>query len=180
MLSIKALEHAAPEVAVPVTDGEDSVDFVTWYATEHPRLLGVLTRLGDVGDAADLAAEAFSRAWERWDQVAQMRSPTGWVFQVAFNLRRRRGRQAHGSTIIPAANAVDPMSHGSDVWDAVRRLPDRQRTAIVLHYVLDLAYVNVAEVMGITVGTVGATLTKARAKLALELPAATGAGSSDG
>ncbi len=45
-------------------------------------------------------------------------------------------------------------------------LPPRQRTAVTLHYVADLRVADVAQVMGITEGTVAATLHSARANLA--------------
>jgi len=61
------------------------------------------------------------------------------------------------------------MSAHNEVWDAVRALPDRQRTAISLHYLLDLPYVEVAELMGMAEGTVAATLAAGRRQLAKTL-----------
>ncbi len=49
-----------------------------------------------------------------------------------------------------------------EVWDLVRALPDRQRTALVLRYVADLAERDIASVMGVTRGTVASTLSDAR------------------
>src|SRR5207302_1262792 len=70
--------------------------FEDWYRAEHPRLVGVLMGVGaDLDTAADVAAEAFSRALERWDRVGAMASPSGWTAQVGFNLLRRRARR-HG------------------------------------------------------------------------------------
>ena len=57
------------------------------------------------------------------------------------------------------------------LWDAVRSLPPRQRTAIVLHYVADMSQEQVAGVMGIAPGTVAATLHAARDTLREKLRA---------
>jgi DNA-directed RNA polymerase specialized sigma24 family protein len=52
------------------------------------------------------------------------------------------------------------------VWDVVRALPDRQRMAVVLRYVADLAEDDIAVAMGVTRGTVASTLAAARRSLA--------------
>jgi len=52
------------------------------------------------------------------------------------------------------------------VWRAVRALPDRQRTAIVLRYVADLPEVDIAEAMHVSRGTVASNLSDARRSLA--------------
>ena len=56
-----------------------------------------------------------------------------------------------------------------ELWDAVRSLPAKQRTAVVLRYVGDYPEAEIAEAMGVTRGTVAATLSAARAALATKL-----------
>jgi RNA polymerase sigma factor (sigma-70 family) len=56
-----------------------------------------------------------------------------------------------------------------DVMRAVQRLPARPRTAVVLRYVADLTEAEVAEAMGVAPGTVAATLSNARRRLAVLL-----------
>jgi RNA polymerase sigma factor (sigma-70 family) len=53
--------------------------------------------------------------------------------------------------------------------DAIARLPERQRVAIVLRYLADLPLVDVAAAMGCAVGTVKSTLHAARARLEVDL-----------
>jgi RNA polymerase sigma-70 factor (ECF subfamily) len=146
--------------------------FEAWYQAEHPRLLGLLTVVaGDADLAQEVTAEAFTRALERWDRVAEMESPGAWTYRVGVNLVRRQLRRAAiekrlwSQTSGPQRPpAVDP-----DLWAAVRALPVRQRTAVALRYLCDLPQVEIAGVMGVTVGTVSATLTAARRRLAPEL-----------
>jgi RNA polymerase sigma-70 factor, ECF subfamily len=144
--------------------GDDGPGFEDWYRREFSRLVSVLVRLGaGPDDAADIAAEAFSRALRRWDRVSQADSPTAWVYRVALNLLRRQARRAgleRRATLKKTASRTDPVT--VPVWDAVARLPHRQRSAVVLHYLLDLPYRQVASVMGVKEGTVAATLSAAR------------------
>ena len=65
------------------------------------------------------------------------------------------------------ATFADPVIDGW--WSAVRALPDRQRAAVVLHYLEDRPLTEVALALGIAVGTVKATLSKARTTLARTL-----------
>jgi len=147
------------------------LDFAEWYGAEYPRVVAVLGRLGASVEARqDLAAEAFARALERWDRVGVLGSPTGWVFQVAMNLLRRQARRARLETaVLLRTKAIAVSQPAEDVWDAVRALPERQSRAIVLHYLLDLPYSEVGRLMGVAQGTVAATLSDARRRLASTL-----------
>jgi RNA polymerase sigma-70 factor (ECF subfamily) len=69
-------------------------EFDAWYQREHPRVLGALTVVaGNPDVAADATAEAFVRAYERWDRVRLMTSPGGRLYSVALNVVRRRARR---------------------------------------------------------------------------------------
>jgi RNA polymerase sigma-70 factor (ECF subfamily) len=115
-------------------------------------------------------SEAFARALERWERVALMESPTGWVRQVAVNLLRRGQRRAALERRLlgrPPVNqeeapsqAVDP-----DVWKAVMALPSRQRAVLGLRLVLDLSQADTARLLGMRSGTVSATLVEARRRV---------------
>jgi RNA polymerase sigma-70 factor (ECF subfamily) len=146
--------------------------FDEWYRAEHPRLLGLLTVVaGDPEVGREVTAEAFTRALERWDRVVQMDSPSAWTYRVGVNLVRRRLRRAAFESRLwaKALEPARPSAVDSDLWDAVRALPARQRTAVALRYVCDLPQAEIAAVMQIAVGTVSATLTAARRRLAADL-----------
>jgi RNA polymerase sigma-70 factor (ECF subfamily) len=147
-----------------------SSEFETWYRDEHPRLLGALTVVAGSGDiAADATAEAFVRAFERWDRVSEMASPGGWLYRVALNIVRRRARRLaleHELLRRTRPTEEPPAMVQPEVWEAVRDLPRQQRVAIALRYVLDLPEADVAELMGVTRGSASATLTTARRRLA--------------
>ncbi len=146
--------------------------FDGWYRSEHPRLLALLTvAAGDADVGREITSEAFVRALERWDRVEAMDSPAAWTYRVGVNLLRRRLRRATFERRLlhdrPAPAA--PPALESDLWDAVRALPVRQRTAVALRYVCDLPQEEIAAIMHVAAGTVSATLTAARRRLAAEL-----------
>jgi hypothetical protein len=53
----------------------------------------MLLLTGRVGEAEDLSQEAFVRVYERWPQIQEMDSPTGYLYRTALNLHRKRLRR---------------------------------------------------------------------------------------
>ena len=122
--------------------------------------------------AEELAQDAFTRALAQWRRVSRMDRPAGWVYVVALRAgRRRRGARSEPMpTTDPAtADIADGVLAGVSLADLVDRLPERQRIAVVLRYLVDLPLVDVAEAMGCAVGTVKSTLHTALARLGVEL-----------
>jgi len=151
--------------------------FDDWYCREHPRVLAACAALtGEVDAAGEATDEAFVRALERWDAVATMLSPGGWVQVVALNHLRRALRRRRRERVL-AGSARRGLTGGEftvevpdrEVWAVVALLPARQRTAIVLRYVHDLPEAAIAELIGVTRGTVASTISAAHAGLRARL-----------
>jgi RNA polymerase sigma-70 factor (ECF subfamily) len=160
---------ASVTVSVPIPEVVDTAiaGFETWYLREHPRVVAALTWVaGDPDVAADATDEAFARAYANWRRVGQMASPGGWVYRVALNVVRRRMRRAalEQRTVEPPAEVAHVVDH--EIWTVVQQLPERQRVAVVLRYLLDLPERDVATAMGISRGTVASALAAARRRLA--------------
>jgi RNA polymerase sigma factor (sigma-70 family) len=125
--------------------------------------------LGDAPSADDVAAEAFTRAFVRWDRVRTLPHRDAWVIRVAMNLAvdtaraRRRPTPTLGSPepADPAGIAVDRHS----LAPALRRLPRRQRDAILLQSLGGLSEAEIAAVLSIAPGTVKSHLHRARHSL---------------
>lgn len=146
--------------------------FERWYRHEHPRVVAALAVAGgDVDVAREATDEAFVRAYERWARVRMMASPGGWLYRVALNeLRRKLRRRTLERELLrrQRADEIDqrpPPVADPRVWEAVRGLPRRQRSAVALRYVLDLSERDVAVTMGISRGAASATLSAARKNL---------------
>ena len=152
-------------------------DFDDWFAAEYPRVVGAVTIVcgGDLARAEDATADAFLRALERWDRVRDMDAPAGWVTRVAVNRAKRsfrwRPRSAGFVDSTLHSPAAEPQPEDTEVWDAVRSLTLRQRTALVLRYVADQTQAEVARHLDVADGTAAATLHQARQRVRLELEA---------
>ncbi|MGI9605184.1 MAG: sigma-70 family RNA polymerase sigma factor [Acidimicrobiales bacterium] len=153
-----------------------TVDFEEWYRSEYPRLVNTIAlATGDRSVAVDAASEACVRALARWDRVSRMTQPGGWVYKVALNDARRRLRKGARERefmrgLAPGIDLVAPASEPDhDLWQAVARLPQRTREAVVLRYVADLTEPAIARTLGVRRGTVATMLRRANERLAAEL-----------
>jgi RNA polymerase sigma factor (sigma-70 family) len=150
-------------------------DFGAWYEQSHDRVLaGVRVTTRDSEHAPDAVSEAFTRAFEAWDRVAIMERPEAWVYTVAVNVLRRRGRRAGTERRLLRRLSDRDIDRGpaprheadAELWAAVDALPPRQRQAVALRYVLGFTQHDVARAMGTSDGTAASTLAKARTHLA--------------
>jgi RNA polymerase sigma-70 factor (sigma-E family) len=150
---------------------------VTTLYAEHAlglvRLAVVLT--GDRGTAEDIVQDAFLGLYRRWDSLADTSAPLGYLRVSVVNgcrtTLRRRSRLRLGAT----ADFAEVAGEGGDgragltesaearallgdeqraVAAALRKLPRRQREAVVLRYYLDLSEAETAQAMGVSRGTV--------------------------
>ena len=149
----------------------ETEDFDGFFRAEYPKLVAVaLGMTGSYAVACELAQEAMLRCCRSWDRIAAMDVPGAWVRRVLINLaidaRRAAGRAGASHSVVRSEPTLfdDPVVDGW--WSAVRALPDRQRAVVVLHYIEDRSVRDVAGLLGISEGTVKATLAKARATLA--------------
>lgn len=150
----------------------DRDDFEQWYLMRRAAVCASVAAASSFDPlAADATDEAFARALERWHRVRLMESPDGWTIRVALNEIARRRRRTARETLAagPAEHVTESQTPMPEVWAAISALPERQRLAVVLRYVGDLTQDGIAHVMGIRPGTVAATLSKARATLAVSL-----------
>ena len=125
------------------------------------------TILGDAGLAEEVVQETFVRAWRACPFFDPDGSPMlVWLTVILRNLAldrmRARGRRPHlarsvpGEELIVSArpDGVDLLLLRSSLRDALARLPDDHRTAVVETILLDRPYGDVAAELGVPVGTV--------------------------
>jgi len=142
--------------------------FEVWYDREHDRMVAtLLLSTGSLDLAEESVDEACSRALERWTRVVAMESPTGWVYRVALNHARRIARRHKVEQRVTRKLAPEPElpTSAGEIWELVRGLSERQRQVIMLRHVAELPEREIAEVLGISRGTVSSTLHDARRRL---------------
>jgi RNA polymerase sigma-70 factor (ECF subfamily) len=156
--------------------GKRAVAFTGFYEGHYPSVCRALAlALRDQELAEEAAQEAFTRAYVYWRRVGRMERPTGWVYVVAMRVAFRRRRGEPDSEVLDDAigglhiDFADGVVVRESLRDAIGRLPERQRVAIVLRYLADLPVADVAAAMGCAVGTVKSTLHAARAALGIDL-----------
>jgi RNA polymerase sigma-70 factor (sigma-E family) len=132
--------------------------------------------LGDRTAAEDVVQDAFAGLYRRWNHVYDKDRALGYVRTSVLNGCRTRLRArvrderlaAASPPTLAAASAEQAVLIGEEhaaVLAALRRLPDRQREALVLRYYLDLSETEIAASMGIGRGTVKSTTSRALATL---------------
>ena len=118
--------------------------------------------LGDRAAAEDVVQDAFFGLYRNWGRLADPSGALPYVRSSVLNGCRsalRRRALGHRVTMYQpptgsAEAAVLSREERQEVLRAVRRLPDRQREALVLRFYLDLPDPEIARVMGIRPGTV--------------------------
>lgn len=142
-----------------------------------PRLWRFALRLaGDRHDAEDLVQRACVRALERRSQLQPGTSTLSWLFSIVHSvwLNEVRARQirSHGSMqwseeladTVADSGASNPELYTlqQQIIGAVEKLPDAQRTVMLLVAVEGLSYREAATVLDVPIGTVMSRLARAR------------------
>ncbi|MDT0342443.1 SigE family RNA polymerase sigma factor [Streptomyces litchfieldiae] len=148
-------------------------DFQAFMESRWPALLRTAYLLtGNRDDAEDLAQAALARAFSKWSRVRRADDPAAYVWRIMINanvdrLRRLKFRESPTSSLPerPAADRSDELVTRGALLDALGRLPTRQRAVIVLRYVEDRTETEVADLLGIGVGTVRSHAARALARL---------------
>ena len=153
----------------------DARGFDEFYQGTRQRLVAYLYAVGgDLAEAQDAAQEAYTRAWQRWSQLATSSDPEAWVRTVGWRVlahrwrslrSRRRADHRHGGIDAERAATEDIV----DLIAALRRLPAAQRQVVVLHHLLDVPVAQIAAETGLPTGTVKARLSRGRTALAAML-----------
>ncbi len=107
-------------------------------------------------DGDDVAQRAWEKAFTAYPRLTSAKNLRGWLLTItarcATDVHRSRKPQTELSEgAAPAVAGPDPADWPDpDLWAAVSRLPERQRTAVALKYVGDLDHREVAEALGTT------------------------------
>jgi RNA polymerase sigma-70 factor (sigma-E family) len=172
---VPAARTEAPSEAAagPVDDHA----FREYVRARRPALLRTAYLLtGNLADAEDLVQSALAKTYLAWHRIEDRGAVDSYVRRAMVNTQiswwRRRRLEEFPTDEIPDQATVDyPVS--TDVQESLRqaidRLPQRMRAAVMLRYYEDMTEAEVAEVLGVSVGTVKSTVSRAVAKLRIDI-----------
>jgi RNA polymerase sigma-70 factor (sigma-E family) len=149
------------------------VDFQEFVVSRGRSLLHSAYLLtGNLADAEDLVQSALAKTYQAWDRIEDRNALDGYVRRAMVNTHiswwRRRKVEEYPTDDLPD-QPVDDTTASMQTNDALRRaidrLPQRMRAAVVLRFFEDMTEAEVAEVLGVSQGTVKSTVSRAVAKL---------------
>lgn len=132
-----------------------------------------LCRLNSHADAEDVFQEVFLRLMQDKTEFQDAEHLKAWLLRVTLRCcadLRRSAWFRHTAPLEAAPDAAAPvLDDHSDLWQAVRALPDDLRTAVWLHYVEGYRTDEIAGLVGCRPATVRTRLHRARKQLKLDL-----------
>ena len=149
-------------------------EFEQYMAARQPSLLRTAYLLtGDRHSAEDLVQTSLAKLYLAWDKVQRRELVDGYIRRIMVNehnsLWRRAWKRKEVTTdeVPDYVGVLDRHDHGerSALWDFVQTLPRKQRAVVVLRYYEDLSEAEVADILGISVGTVKSQSSRALAAL---------------
>jgi RNA polymerase sigma-70 factor (ECF subfamily) len=116
--------------------------------------------------ASDAVAEAYAQALRRG---SDLRDPQAWVWRAGFRiaageLKERSKRAGDRTSVLPDSGYLDPEVD-SDLLDALARLPEKQRAAVILFYYADAPVAEIARRTGMSAISVRVNLSRGRQRL---------------
>jgi RNA polymerase sigma-70 factor (ECF subfamily) len=157
---------------------DEAVSFVEFCVLKRPRMRAVLRSLsGDDPRVEDVLQEALLIARHRWGRVGTYDRPDAWVIKVALRMLNRWRRHDDRLSPLerdereaPADLAADQefkrIEGAVDLASALQGLAPARRSVVTLHYLLDMPVDQIADILGMPLGTVKSHLHHGRRQLA--------------
>jgi RNA polymerase sigma-70 factor (ECF subfamily) len=173
-----------------INSNTERAEFEAFYLRSHRRAYNLAYRLlGNASDAEDITQDAYMRAWRHFSLYDRSRPFEGWLFRIVTNLvvdmKRRHKRVRIYSLDAPLsvnndgdAVRLEPVDFASNpetvvlrdtfsekMQDALTALPQDYRVAVILADVEELSYQEIAEIVGVPLGTIRSRIHRARLML---------------
>ena len=148
-------------------------DFESWLRAREPALQRTAYLIaGDPHTAADLVQTTLAKLYLAWDRIDDKGHADGYARKILLNehrtaWRRPVRRREVVTETLPETTAEPRQYDGAHdaVWRWVGTLPPRQRAVVVLRYWEDRTETEIADLLGISVGTVKSQASRAMATL---------------
>ena len=185
MDTLSHLEEVGPMGRPDVVGSSDRTALVSeLFQAHHRRLVGLAWLLvHDQGTAEEVVQDAFLTLYRRWRVLRDPSAAVAYLNRCVVNGGRKHLRQglrlrALTPRMVPQAPLVDSAEEDAVVHDQldrmrreIRVLPQRQREVVVLRYYLDLSEAEIADLLGVSRGSVKSHASRGLATLARRLEA---------
>ena len=145
-----------------LSEKEPTASFEDFVLLHEMSLKRALVAAVGLQSGLEATSDALSYGWEHWDEVGEMENPGGYLYRVGMSRARS----------VPKVPIDLPRVQDSRLpWvepslpDALARLPERQRTALLLVHTFGYTLSEAAETLGIAKGTVQTHVDRALASL---------------
>jgi RNA polymerase sigma factor (sigma-70 family) len=149
------------------------VSFEEFVGMAEPRLRHALVAAVGRDRGREATAEALAYGWEHWGDLRVMANPVGYLYRVGrsrVRVRRHRFEFAPAAMHdVAIAGSARMPEFEPGLPDALARLSERQRVAVFLVYAMDWTRRDVADLLGISVHSVGSHLDRGLDKLRKQL-----------
>jgi RNA polymerase sigma-70 factor (ECF subfamily) len=159
-------------------DRDDAFRFVEdLFARHQNEIYAYLVRMvRDPELAADLAQDAFVKAYKAYDSLEKPENARAWLYQIAHRVALDDFRRKRIVRFVPLVgetrNTAPSAEHlvmdahlSAELQRALERIPERQRSALLLAELHDLTGVELAAALGVSHVAARALLTRARESL---------------
>src|ERR1700753_1496432 len=160
-----------PEQAAHDGATEEPARYVTeLFRAHHLELVRLaVLMVGDIATAEDVVQDAFEQLHRRWRTLRQQSSALDYARSAVVHgsrsvLRRRSVARRHAARISASshqdADAAAGFEQRSELIEAFRRLPTRQREVLALRYYVDMSVADAAATLHISEGAVRSTASR--------------------
>lgn len=148
-------------------DGGAEAEFTAYVAERRASLYATAYHLtGDRHEAEDLLQSALLSTYRAWDRISDKAAVGGYLRRTMTNLHisawRRRKLNEYPTEELPEAPGEQDTMRGTELrtvlWQALARLPEQQRTMLVLRYYQGRTDPEIADTLNISVGTVKSSI----------------------
>lgn len=157
-----------------MSDGQAQIEISRLVEEHYEFLYRFAYRLsGSPQDAEDLTQQTFVAAQRNWGQLREGDKARAWLTAILRNLWRKSFRRPEAGAVIPLEAVAEPADDfpadvpltSEELQAALNQLPEEYRAAVVLFYLEDQSYREIAEILEIPIGTVMSRLSRGKTAL---------------
>lgn len=174
VVAIDAKTYERPSVptqrgasSAPSPSPSSEAEFTAYVQERRAALYATAFHLtGDRYEAEDLLQTALFSTYRAWDRISDKAAVGGYLRRTMTNLHisawRRRKLNEYPTEELPETASDTDAMRGTELravlWQALSRIPEPQRTMLVLRYYEGRTDPEIAEILGISVGTVKSSI----------------------